>query len=467
MNTESIAMLAEQWKSICDGYSTTDLNDTFQFIQAHSQTLVYEFYKNMMQEKEASYFLSDDIVQSRLKATLNQWLIDCFQIPLHQNFEPIVQKQLMVGKVHARIGIPSWLIMRGIGEIEKKVFVLQAAQDQENSLRMISYIVQILGFASEIMCRSYEVNLEKNNDIKHTYRLFSAMQDVAAQKDKQRSSLLNWENELMFKVFSHEPKFTHPLLSKSEFGLWFIHKAAYAFTGSEQVKAIVDRIYQIDTLSQQVLNAAEKDESIQLIQDIRGKNREIQHLVDQLFQVADYIDSGSDSLTQLLNRRYLNTIVSREINFSRKNNVPLSLLAIDADHFKRINDKFGHAAGDSALQFIGEVLLDSIKGSDYAFRVGGEEFLLLLVDSDLVRAQEIAEQIRSRIQETTIGTRPGSSFNFTVSIGCALYDGHPDYQRFIDAADTALYAAKNSGRNRVYLAQNELRNSNIDSTVQS
>lgn len=452
MNTESIAVLAAQWKSVCQDFLITDLNDTFQFIQAHSQTLVYEFYKNIMQEKEASYFLSDDIVQNRLKTTLNQWLIDCFQVPLQQNFTEIVEKQLMVGKVHARIGIPSWLIMRGVGEIEKKVFVLQSEQVQENCLRMASYIVQILGFASEIMCRSYEVNLEKNNDIKHTYRLFSAMQDVTAQKDKQRSSLLNWENELMFKVFSHESKFTHPLLSKSEFGLWFIHKAAYAFTGSEQVTAIVDRIYQIDPLSQQILNAAKKDKAIQLIQDIRDKNREIQHLVDQLFQVADYIDSGSDSLTQLLNRRYLSTIVSREINFSRKNNAPLSLLAIDADHFKRINDKFGHAAGDLALQFISEVLLESIKGSDYAFRIGGEEFLLLLVDSDLIRAKEIAEQIRSRIQETTVGNRQGSSFNFTVSIGCALYDGHPDYQRFLDAADTALYAAKNSGRNRVYVA---------------
>ncbi|MEJ2900637.1 diguanylate cyclase [Acinetobacter sp. NS-4] len=465
MNTESIAVLAAQWKSVCQDFSITDLNDTFQFIQAHSQTLVYEFYKNIMQEKEASYFLSDDIVQNRLKTTLNQWLIDCFQVPLQQNFTEIVEKQLMVGKVHARIGIPSWLIMRGVSEIEKKVFLLQSEQVQANSLCMASYIVQILGFASEIMCRSYEVNLEKNNDIKHTYRLFSAMQDVAAQKDKQRSSLLNWENELMFKVFSHEPKFTHPLLSKSEFGLWFIHKAAYAFTGSEQVTAIVDRIYQIDPLSQQILNAAKKDKAIQLIQDIRDKNREIQHLVDQLFQVAEYIDSGSDSLTQLLNRRYLSTIVSREINFSRKNNAPLSLLAIDADHFKRINDKFGHAAGDLALQFIGEVLLESIKGSDYAFRIGGEEFLLLLVDSDLIRAKEIAEQIRSRIQETTVGNRQGSSFNFTVSIGCALYDGHPDYQRFLDAADTALYAAKNSGRNRVYVAQTELQASTM--TVQS
>ena len=216
---------------------------------------------------------------------------------------------------------------------------------------------------------------------------------------------------------------------------------------------IVARIYAVDQLNQAVLECEEKERTIQLIQNVRGKNREIQHLIDQLFQVAEYIDSGNDALTQLLNRRYLDTIVSREINFSRKNRAPLSLLAIDADYFKRINDKHGHAAGDLALQFIGEVLLECVRGSDYAFRIGGEEFLLLLVDSDLSRAQEIAEKIRQRVQETTIRTALGSSFNFTVSIGCSLYDGHPDYQRFLDAADAALYAAKNNGRNNVYLAR--------------
>ncbi|NNG81507.1 MULTISPECIES: diguanylate cyclase [Acinetobacter Taxon 24D] len=457
MNNECMAMLAEQWEHICQNYSSDDLLHAFQFIQDHSLILVEEFYKKMLVEKESAEFFSDDLIQQRLLNTLNAWLLESFSVGINKRYSEAVQKQHKVGHVHARVGIPSWLIMRGICEIERKVFELVAQNPQQDMFTVCSYIVQIMGFSTEIMCRSYEFNLEKNNDIKHTYRLFSAMQDVASQKDKQRSSLLNWENELMFKVFSDELKFTHPLLSKSEFGLWFIHKAAYAFTGSEQVSVIIDRIYQIDLLSQQVLNAIEKDKAIQLIQDIRENNREIQHLVDQLFQVADYIDSGSDSLTQLLNRRYLNTIVSREINFSRKNNTPLSLLAIDADFFKRINDKFGHAAGDLALQFIGEVLLESVQGSDYAFRVGGEEFLLLLVDSDLGRAQEIAENIRRCIQETTIRTTMGSSFNFTVSIGCALYDGHPDYQKFLDTADTALYAAKNSGRNRVYLAQNELQ----------
>lgn len=454
MNDECMNILVKQWKEICADYSEGDLKSTFLFIQAHSGELVDEFYKNIMLEKNASYFLSDDMVQNRLKATLNQWLIECFNTPFQDNFEEIVEKQKVVGKVHARIGIPSWLIMRGIREIEKKIFSLQsqAVLQEKNAFTMTCYIFQILGFSSEIMCRSYEVNVEKNNDIKHTYRLFSAMQDVAVQKDKQRGSLLDWENELMFKVFSDQHEFTHSALSKSEFGLWFIHKAAYAFTGSEQVDEIVARIYEVDQLNQTVLECADKNQTIKLIQKLREKNREMQHLIDQLFQVAEYIDSGNDSLTQLLNRRYLDTIVSREINFSRKNSSPLTLLAIDADYFKHINDKFGHAAGDLALQFIGEVLLEGIRGSDYAFRIGGEEFLLLLVDSDLSRAQQIAENIRKRVQETAIRTAIGHSFNFTVSIGCALYDGHPDYQRFLDAADAALYAAKNNGRNTVYLA---------------
>lgn len=451
MNEQCITMLAEQWKDICGQYSATDLNYTAQFIQDNSFLLVDEFYKNMMQEKEASYFLSDEIVQSRLKTTLNQWLLDCFNMPFKQNYEEVVQRQLVIGNVHARIGIPSWLIMRGIREIEKKVFSLQASRTQQNIYAVTNYIVQSIGFASEIMCRSYEANIEINNDIKHTYRLFSAMQDVSIQKDKQRSSLLDWENELMFKVFSDSASFNHLLLSKSEFGLWFTHKAAYAFSGTDQVQIIIDRIYEVDKLNLAVLESQDKANAIALIQRIREKNREIQHLVDQLFQVSEYIGSGNDSLTQLLNRRYLNTIINREINFSRKNSSPLTLLAIDADHFKGINDKFGHAAGDLALQFLAEVLLECTKGSDYAFRIGGEEFLLLLVDSDLSRAQSVAENIRMRIEETVIRSTMGVSFNFTVSVGAVLYDGHPDYQRFLDAADSALYAAKNNGRNNVYM----------------
>ncbi|WP_180056891.1 diguanylate cyclase [Acinetobacter sp. YH12090] len=453
MNQERIEELAAQWQAICGQFSETDLSYSFEFIQQHVTVLVAEFYRQMMQEQEASYFLSDELVRSRLKNALQQWLLDSFAVPFKQDFKAIVAKQLKVGEVHARIGVPSWLIIRGIREIQRKSFAFFLQTPQADVLAAADYMTQVLSLAAEIMCRTYEAKVEIHNDMKHTYRLFSAMQDVAVQKDRQRGCLLDWENELMFKAFSDQPQLFHPPLSKSEFGLWFIHKAAYAFASAEQVEFIIQRIYQVDQLNQQLLDTSNQQQMLLLIQQIRCKNREIQHLVDQLFQVAEYIGTGNDSLTQLLNRRYLNTILIREIQFSRKNRSPLSLLAIDADFFKEINDRYGHAAGDLALQFMAEVLLESSKGSDYAFRVGGEEFLLLLVDSDWNRAQMIAETIRRRVEDTPIRSAEGESFKFTVSIGAVQYDGHPDYQRFLDAADAALYSAKNAGRNQVYLAK--------------
>ncbi|MDM1290252.1 diguanylate cyclase [Acinetobacter indicus] len=453
MNQERIEELAAQWQAICGQFSETDLSYSFEFIQQHVTVLVAEFYRQMMQEQEASYFLSDELVRSRLKNALQQWLLDSFAVPFKQDFKAIVTKQLKVGEVHARIGVPSWLIIRGIREIQRKSFAFFLQTPQADVLAAADYMTQVLSLAAEIMCRTYEAKVEIHNDMKHTYRLFSAMQDVAVQKDRQRGCLLDWENELMFKAFSDQSPLFHPPLSKSEFGLWFIHKAAYAFASAEQVEFIIQRIYQVDQLNQQLLDTSDQQQMLLLIQQIRCKNREIQHLVDQLFQVAEYIGTGNDSLTQLLNRRYLNTILIREIQFSRKNRSPLSLLAIDADFFKEINDRYGHAAGDLALQFMAEVLLESSKGSDYAFRVGGEEFLLLLVDSDWNRAQMIAETIRRRVEDTPIRSAEGESFKFTVSIGAVQYDGHPDYQRFLDAADAALYSAKNAGRNQVYLAK--------------
>ena len=313
MNNECMAMLAEQWEQICQNYSSDDLLHAFQFIQDHSLVLVEEFYKNMLLEKEASQYFTDELIQQRLRDTLHQWLSESFSVALNKRYAEAVQKQNIVGHVHARVGIPSWLIMRGVREIQRKMFELLSLNPQPNMLTTCSYIVQIMGFATEIMCRSYEAKSVQNQEMKHSYRVFSAMQDVAVQKDKQRSSLLDWENELMFKVFSGTTGIRHQMLSKSEFGLWFIHKASYAFTGSDQVDLIIEQIYQIDTLNQAVLECTEKDQMLNLIQSIRDLNREIQHLVDQLFQVADYIESGNDSLTQLLNRRYESSCFRQEI----------------------------------------------------------------------------------------------------------------------------------------------------------
>ena len=266
MNNECMARLAEQWEQICQNYSSDDLLHAFHFIQDHSLILVEEFYKNMLIEKESAEFFSDELIQQRLRDTLNAWLLESFSVGINKRYADAVQKQAMVGHVHARVGIPSWLIMRGVREIERKMFELLDENPHHSMLTTCSYIVQIMGFATEVMCRSYEAKTAMNQEIKHSYRVFSAMQDVAVQKDKQRSSLLDWENELMFKVFSEHEKLNHPMLSKSEFGLWFIHKASYAFTGSDQVDLIIERIYQVDELNQDIMDCTDKNNMLGLIQ---------------------------------------------------------------------------------------------------------------------------------------------------------------------------------------------------------
>lgn len=453
MTSETVDLLSATWENICEQYNEADHAFTLQFIEQNLDEFVAAFYKQMLIEPESADYFTDNIIQQRLINTLKAWLLETFSVAIKGNYEEAVKRQQKVGIVHARIGIPSWLIMRGVREIERTFFKLIPQNEHEKYIVLGSYLVQLMGFSTEIMCRTYEDKTEKHHEVKHSYRLFSAMQDVAVHKDRQRGSLLDWENDLMFKIFSGQNKFFQQLFSKSEFGLWFIHKASYAFAGSEQVTLITKRIYEVDALTEECMSPKTKDELMLMVQQIRSINREIQNLVDQLFQVTEYIESGNDALTQLLNRRYLNTILGREIGYARKHKTSLSLLALDADYFKSVNDRFGHAAGDIALKFIAETLQKYTKGSDYAFRIGGEEFLLLLVDSDLSRAKNIAETIRECIEETTLQTAMGEYFNFTVSIGCTQYDGHPDYQRFLDATDLALYSAKNRGRNCVYVTE--------------
>lgn len=438
------------WQTICQQYQQEELLLAQRFIEQHVDCLVLAFYEQMVLLPKAAEFFSDDIVQKRLQQTLKNWLLDTFQVPFKDSYQSAVEQQLKVGRVHARVGIPSWLIMRGVREIYANIFNIQAASPSPHDARLNSYFIQVIGLTTEVMCCSYEENSVEKHEDKQSYRAFSAMQDVAIQKDHQRSSLLNWENDLMYKVFSGQDVRQCPVLSKAEFGLWFIHKAAYAFQGTAQVDVILQRIADADALKAKLADLDNREQQLETIQHIRQINREVQNLLEQLFQMVDYLQAGNDPLTQLMSRRYLNTILAREIHFSRQNDSALALLAIDADFFKQLNDHYGHAQGDLALKFIADTLREYTRGSDYAFRAGGEEFLVLLVDTSFVQAQMIAENIRKHIAEHRLALADGQSLQVTVSIGCVNYDGHPDYQNLLDAADAALYQAKRKGRNCVY-----------------
>jgi len=132
---------------------------------------------------------------------------------------------------------------------------------------------------------------------------------------------------------------------------------------------------------------------------------------------------------------------------------PAALLMADIDHFKKLNDGFGHAAGDAALRHLAQIFRATLREGDIASRIGGEEFALWLPTASLTVAAEIAERIRRRTAEATM-TWAGADLRMTCSVGVAAYPetvGHPD--NLYAAADAALYRAKEGGRNRVELAR--------------
>jgi diguanylate cyclase (GGDEF)-like protein len=156
-----------------------------------------------------------------------------------------------------------------------------------------------------------------------------------------------------------------------------------------------------------------------------------------------------DPLTGLYNRRTLMETLETDFNLARSTSQPVSLVMIDIDHFKRINDSFGHRAGDHVLQRIAEMLLNGTRQGDYLCRYGGEEFVIVLPGAFLVQAQERAEELRAAIENLQVTPGPHPT-HITISLGAAEFPRHgntPD--EVLHQADLALYAAKEAGRNRV------------------
>jgi diguanylate cyclase (GGDEF)-like protein len=188
-----------------------------------------------------------------------------------------------------------------------------------------------------------------------------------------------------------------------------------------------------------------------VIGERRRAMEDLERLLQQLNEQAI-----TDPLTGLLNRRYLYEFLPRAVMAAKRNGVPLGVVMIDLDHFKRVNDVFGHAAGDFVLWEVGALLKASIRGSDVACRYGGEEFVLVLPDAAREGARHKAEQIRTEVERLRLEHLGRPLGTVTASLGVALFPDHAEgADSLIRASDEALYESKRLGRNRVTLATGE------------
>ena len=178
-----------------------------------------------------------------------------------------------------------------------------------------------------------------------------------------------------------------------------------------------------------------------MIDDLRIKEEAAEEALNNLNQLA-----MTDGLTQILNRKHISEMLDKEISRSLRYEKAMSILLFDIDFFKRVNDKFGHTMGDEVLVTISKAVSEMIRESDYFGRYGGEEFLLIMPETELANAYILASRIREKIE--SLSWPFDESYKITISGGVVENFGE-DMTRMINRADSLLYYAKDSGRNKI------------------
>ena len=189
------------------------------------------------------------------------------------------------------------------------------------------------------------------------------------------------------------------------------------------------------------------------IELLKKQNEQLQQRLANIEQLKNRIREQSirDPLTNLYNRRFLNEFMERELALARRNQKPFAVVMLDLDHFKQLNDQFGHQTGDKVIEMVAKHLLRQSRRTDVLFRYGGEEFLVILPNTNANQAQHLAENWRVHVEQAQVFAKH-QAVTITLSAGISIYPDHGSTAfNLIQAADEALYQAKAAGRNQVVM----------------
>ena len=241
-------------------------------------------------------------------------------------------------------------------------------------------------------------------------------------------------------------------LKTGTFTTWEQRPHLFPFRSCRPITGTETYMYQNITFSPLTSATGEVDHVCLLVYDVTdtaSSRRRLERANAQLEHL-----SRTDRLTGLLNRGTWESMLASEFERFRRYRSACSLVMFDIDHFKHVNDTYGHQPGDDVLRVISSLLRENLRQTDIAGRYGGEEFTVILPETDTQGAMIFADRLRAKIQETPVNTDAGY-ISCTISLGVAvLHKDVPDYMTWMNYADKALYQSKEGGRNRVSFWEN-------------
>lgn len=359
-----------------------------QAVQPAAAQIAVHFYEHMMQREAAHHFLSSDLVQQRLLASMTKWVQDVFaERHSREEVASFVDYQLLIGQVHARIDLPPHLLNEGVRELKQDV--ARRLQDRGIPAATLVQVTQqvhlLLDIVAALMNESYFSNMVSTERQSQSMQSQLIGSDVAIQCERLRAGLFDWLRRVVMLVYQQERGDISklPRLKHSDFGLWVAHKAEMFFFNSPEVAEMRLLIEQSDGLLEAMVAAHHRQDRQAFDAGLEQLNETVSKASWQLSSLVDHClhtDNARDPLTKLLSRRFLDAVLQKETSYSIRNGLNYALLMVDLDHFKQINDTYGHETGDRILAEAAELLQANIRAGDFLFRYGGEEFLVVVTD---------------------------------------------------------------------------------------
>ncbi|MCQ8877568.1 diguanylate cyclase [Pseudoalteromonas shioyasakiensis] len=312
---------------------------------------------------------------------------------------------------------------------------MPAADFNMNEIHWLMDMFNTVDVGLVVLDRDYKVCIWNGFMENHSGMLPSAV------KDKDLFDLFPSIDEKWFRSKS-ESVF---ILKNRSFTIWEQQPYIFRFKNYRPITGKADHMYQNATFIPLSNTMGEVSHICVILYDVTDEavnKKELEEVNRKLEQM-----SQTDSLTKLNNRGHWENTLRQEFLRIKRNAGKSTLLMFDIDHFKKINDEYGHRCGDEALKHIADLLRKTLRETDIAGRYGGEEFAVTLLDSDKQGAEVFAERLRSLIENSSVYF-DGQQIKMTVSIGYASFDASFErYEKWIEAADKALYASKANGRN--------------------
>lgn len=435
----------------------------FDLVDTIAEALAEHFYDTMLADTEVQPLLDHKVVNQRLSPTMMRWVRQLFS--LTDPLEEVVAWQRRTGEAHARIGVSTHLVTRGARVLKRTItrHLIGADLSRDDLALAITYVHELIDLAVDVMDTAYTRTANRMARADEAYRLFFLSQNLKAERERQKLQLLEWAQQILVRYYWEAPTTAEPPeidqgLGHSQFGAWLQHKASILFEGAPEIARIQQHISLIEgtLLPRLSLARASHDDARTLVAEINQNVEHIKVLLATMFDRYTEAEDGRDNVTNLLNRRYLPSVAKREIAMALANGGTghgFGMLVVDIDGFKPLREALGLERADLILQQVGGTLVEHLRAGDFVFRIGDDQFLALVVDCEAAALVSLAEGLRERVAKTRLRTPDHASTLVTVSIGVALFDGHPDYQRLLDRATDAMRQAKADGHNRCVLAR--------------